>query len=249
MPNTGVAGAEACVGCVAVRKGFCAGLDAEALERIATVAQHVRLSPAQRMRLPGQESPGLLILRRGRLKVSHTLKDGRQQITDFLLPGDALVWRRNGADTEAERVIEAMAEIEACELDVRTLLSLCDETPAIARMLVTAAISEIERKNDQVMMLGRKRSEERLASFLLALIEADAPSGASGQRGLRINLPMSRQEIGDYVGLTIETVSRTFTALRQAGIIALAKPQVVEIRDLDALRELAAGASEWRNGG
>lgn len=186
----------------------------------------------------------MLILRRGRLKVSHVLKDGRQQIIDFLAPGEALVWQRDPAATE--KTVEAMSMADTCELAIDTLLGLCDTTPEISRMIVAAALCEIERKNEQVVMLGRKRSEERVASFLLALAERAVADGFSSRR---FPLHISRSEIGDFLGLTTETVSRTFSAFREARLIDLPTPQMVEIRDPGALREIAAGAGGLRNGG
>ncbi len=134
-----------------------------------------------------------------------------------------------------------MSDVELCEIDFSALLELSVSAPEVGKSLLVAAMGELDRKNNQVMMLGRKRAEERVASFLLVLSDR---ARARGDAPDRLRLPMSRAEIADYLGLTTETVSRAFTLLREQGLIRLPKPQELEVRDFAALGEIAAG-SGW----
>lgn len=225
-----------CAGCAAATTGFCASLGPAAMTEICRVARGVRVR--RYGHLPLREGTLMaFIVRQGLVKIIHTLTDGRQQIIDFLRSGDVLVWREN--DTAFQKSVEAMSDVEICEIDLPALLDVSAHTPEVGQSLLVAAMGEIDRKNNQVMMLGRKRAEERVASFLLALSDR---ARAHGDASDRLRLPMSRAEIADYLGLTTETVSRAFTLLREEGLIRLPKPQEVEICHFAAIAEIAAGS-------
>jgi CRP/FNR family transcriptional regulator len=109
----------------------------------------------------------------------------------------------------------------------------------VERRLLQIASTELAAAQDQMLLLGRKTATERVASFLLRLSERAV---AHGRPGNPISLPMTRAEIGDYLGLTLETVSRTMTQLRKLGAIDLDNVNVVRIASLETLRRLAGTA-------
>ena len=110
--------------------------------------------------------------------------------------------------------------------------------PEIERQLLGRATHELAAAQEQMLLLGRKTAKERIASFLLMLSRAAV---RRGQKENPVSVPMSRTDIGDYLGLTTETVSRTFTQLKKSGLIALQSGSKVELARRAALEELAEG--------
>jgi CRP/FNR family transcriptional regulator, nitrogen fixation regulation protein len=157
------------------------------------------------------------------------LSDGRRQIDGFHLPGDifgleAGEERRTGADAVTDTTVTAFRRSDRD--------ALTGDAGALAREVVAAMLRALERAQDHMLLLGRKSAKERVASFLLGLSRRAGTGGA-------IALPMSRTDIADHLGLTIESVSRTLTQLEREGVIALpAHRRAVEVRDGAALRRL-----------
>ncbi len=161
------------------------------------------------------------------------LSDGRRQVLSFSYPGDLIgldhgdLHRYNTETLSAARVRRIPKGI---------LLSTAAECPEVGRKLLEFATSELALMQDHFVMLGRKTALEKLASFLIALGRRHVDA-----QGIpaTFHLPMTRVDIGDYLGLTIETVSRCLKKLRIAGAIDLPQPQTVVIRDFELLCDLA----------
>jgi len=227
-----------CADCDAGKVGFCASLNESAIDRIAAISRELCFSELQIIAQEAAAATTAFILRKGMIKVSHTLTDGRQQIVDFLTAGDVLI--HHDTDNAVSATAEATTDVDVCVVSLVDLDALCAESPALGQSLLGAVLGEIDRKNNQVMMLGRKRSDERTASFLL---DFSNRAVRRGEPGNRVSLPMSRAEIADYLSLTTETVSRAFTLLRDEGIIQLPKPHEVVICDATGLLEIAGGGA------
>jgi CRP/FNR family transcriptional regulator len=118
------------------------------------------------------------------------------------------------------------------------LRALLDDFPAMAKRLLELAANELVAAQEQMLLLGRKTARERLASFLLMQSRQGVPFGHS-RRGF--SLPMTRNDIADYLGLTIETVSRTLTKLRAEGLIDVVSQSEIILSNPDQLEDLAAG--------
>jgi CRP/FNR family nitrogen fixation transcriptional regulator len=160
----------------------------------------------------------------GAVRVARLLADGRRQISDFYLPGDVF-----GVELDAGRVSTAEAIGETVVVVARrsSVASDSDQGPRLCRH----ALRELRRCQDHVLTLGRRCATERLASFLIDLtqrLETDD----------EFDLPMSRQDIADYLGLTIETVSRTMTQLQSEGLIVLKGFRRIRLRRPAALADL-----------
>ena len=167
----------------------------------------------------------------GAVRTYRLLSDGRRQIDGFHLPGDifgleAGAERRTGADALTDTTLAAFRRGDR--------EALTGGAGALAQEVVAAMLRALERAQDHMMLLGRKSARERVASFLLGLAERAGTDGG-------IALPMSRTDIADHLGLTIESVSRTLTQLERDGVIALpAHRRTVLLRDKAALRRLNA---------
>jgi len=228
-----------CASCMTGKVGFCAGLAPEEVARIACVARPARYGRHQRIENRSEAPTTAVIVRQGTVKLTHMLLDGRNQIIDFLQSGDFAV--RQASELHLPGEFLTATEADICEIGFADLERLCGESAQINRSVIGAALSQIERKNVQLLVLGRKRAGERLASFLLDMSQRAQRRGESAPE---VMLPMSRAEIADYLGLTTETVSRAFSQLRSHRVISLPKPNFVRIRDLARLREISDGGAE-----
>ena len=172
----------------------------------------------------------------GTLRLHKMLPDGRRQITGFVLPGDFLgLSGRDGFSYTAEAVTEA----GICRFPRRALEALFDDFPRLEKEILWKARDELVAAQEQMLLLGRKMPAEKIASFLLGLSRRaerwEMPSDP-------VLLPMSRGDIADYLGLTVETVSRTFTRLKSEGVIELPEAHRVVLSDRERLEELADGS-------
>jgi CRP/FNR family transcriptional regulator len=172
----------------------------------------------------------------GAVRLFKDLADGRRQVIEFLVAGECfgLVGAAHYAYGVEAIVASKLARYPCAKLDAAARAN-----PLLAERLLELARTDLERAHAQMLLLGRKTAEEKIASFLLALARRQ---GDSAQPARVLKLPMSRQDMGDYLGLTIETVSRTMTRLRQDGLIALRSPQQVVLQQLSTLETLAEGA-------
>jgi CRP-like cAMP-binding protein len=173
----------------------------------------------------------------GCVRMVKLMEDGRRQVVEFLLPDDLLGFDALGTyDLSAEAVTPVVLHRYRRKVVER----LADADPAIARRLRALSAAGLRAAWDRMMLLGRKTAVERIASFLLEMT-ARVPSG--GRAG--VLLPMGRLDIADHLGLTMETVCRVLSSLRQEGTIAMGRsvngPQVT-IRDPAGLQALACAA-------
>jgi CRP/FNR family transcriptional regulator len=180
----------------------------------------------------GDDADSIYEVVRGMLRLYKLLPDGRRQITGFMAPGHLV-----GLAPEGQYVYsaEAITEVVLRRYKRTAFDRLIDDVPGFARRLLAAASHELSAAQNQMLLLGRKTAAEKVASFILLT--------AGQQRDCdEIDVPMTRNDIADHLGLTIETVSRTLSKLKQDGLIALPTPTRLEIRDRDRLEDMAAGA-------
>ena len=165
----------------------------------------------------------------GAVRTYKVLNDGRRQIGSFYLPGDIFGLEVGGAHAFSA---EAVADCKVLVIKRSALVALAGRDNSVARQLWTMAAAELQRAQDHIMLLI-KTAQERVAGFLMEMSARN--SGAS-----EVDLPMSRQDIADYLGLTIETVSRTLTQLENSGAIAVPTSRRIVLRSRGALNRLNA---------
>jgi CRP/FNR family transcriptional regulator len=169
----------------------------------------------------------------GIVRLYKSLPDGRRQIVGFALPGDFLglaLMDRYGV------AAEAVTQVKVCRFARSSFINYVDNKPHLLRRLHEFAGHELSLAQDQMLLLGRRTAEEKVAAFLLNLQARYSRIGASS---VTVPLPMSRQDIADYLGLTIETVSRTFTKLERDGVIDI-MPGRICLKDPARAEALAA---------
>ncbi|MGF1561284.1 MAG: helix-turn-helix domain-containing protein [Geminicoccaceae bacterium] len=183
----------------------------------------------------GDETASMFQLLDGMVSLYRLLPDGRRQVIEFALPGDLLGFTPTG------RHIHSAMAVSQCQIAAFSRAALdtaITRDPQLAKGMLENAYALLSKAHGQLMTLGRKSALERVASFLLDLSlrlgDAEVPAR-------EVALPMTRSDIADHLGLTIETVSRSFSKLKKEGVISLTGQHVAEIRDLPRLAELAGG--------
>jgi CRP-like cAMP-binding protein len=169
----------------------------------------------------------------GAVRHSKFLMNGRRQIADFSLPDEYFGF---DSDHEYSLTAEALSDAVVIRYSRARIERLSDEAPDVRRQLFSNLRRGLLQAQEHLVMLGRQSAKERVASFLVAL------AGRTGAKnGEAIDLPMGRQDIADYLGLTIETVCRAITELKQSGIIGVPNRHQIALARLDILESLARG--------
>lgn len=181
----------------------------------------------------GDRFKSLYAIRSGSFKTRVLNADGREQVTGFLMAGEIIGLDAISTDVHQCEAV-AMEASEVCELPFVRLEELSRDIPSLQHHLHKIMSREIVRDQGIMLLLGSMRAEERLAAFLLNLSQRNAIHGMSPTQ---LRLRMSRLDIGSYLGLKLETVSRAFSHFQEAGLIQV-KARAVEIISLPRLREL-----------
>ena len=217
---------------------ICRGLDAPTLAGMRALGTMQRLQPGQSVFHEGDPARRVFMVTHGALKLYALLADGRRQVTGFMFPGDFL---GVSVDEEYAFTVEALESSELYWFSRVTFDRFLAEHPQVERELYRLAAHELAEAQRQMVLLGRKAAHERLASFFLSLLER--AERVSGEAKGSFDLPMSRIDIADYLGLTKETVSRMLAQLRSHGLIRLQTQNCIEVLDRHGLKAMAQGES------
>jgi CRP/FNR family transcriptional regulator len=226
---------EPCATCEARSVSVCNAIHDPDLARLASIAVVTEVGPGQCFIDEGEPADAFFNITAGSAKLFKLLPDGRRQITGFVGPGHFLGIAVS--DTYAFSA-EAIEPVRYCRFNRGKLRALLDDFPLMEKRLLEVAANELVAAQEQMLLLGRKTARERLASFLLLQSRQGLTCGRARRR---FTLPMTRNDIADYLGLTIETVSRTLTRLRNEGLIEIAIQSDVLIDNPRGLEELAGG--------
>jgi CRP/FNR family transcriptional regulator len=224
-----------CSACAVRDRSLCAALEEPELAEMAAIVTTMELAPGDPLFDEAEPAEHTFNVTAGAVKVYKLLADGRRQMTGFLFSGDFLGLANQ--ETYAYSA-EAITHTVLCRFPRRKLELLLEKYPNMEHRLLSMASHELAAAQEQMLLLGRKSAREKIASFLLMLSRR---ATQRGQDGDPVSVPMSRNDIGDYLGLTTETVSRTFTQLKQGGIIALIQGGKVALSDRARLEDIAEG--------
>jgi len=196
---------------------------------LAALGTHVQYGARGTIVREGEAADWLFRITDGVVKLHRLLPDGRCQIVGLLFAGDFLGIDREGAVSCSAN---AVGRVTAERFPRRAVEQLCDSSAVAAGLLLRWASHELLAAQDQILLLGRKTPREKLASFLLGLSRRQRDPAV-------IRLPMTRTDIADYLGVTLETVSRSMGQLRRDGLIKPLDRKAVRIVDLPALEQVA----------
>jgi CRP/FNR family transcriptional regulator len=218
-----------------VPQGFSTQLvdEADVLGSLALPGVVYKKSPGETLFGEGDAANGMYEVISGMLRICKLLPDGRRQITGFV-PAKRLIGLSLGG--AYSYTAETITDVVVCYYRRSALDRLMLERPQLTRYLLGAAAQELHMAHEQMLMLGCKDAVEKIASFLRLMASQQGGENDPAE----VHLPMDRHDIADYVGLTVETVSRIFTRLKRSKVIALPTANHVEICDWDRLDEMAS---------
>jgi CRP/FNR family transcriptional regulator len=172
---------------------------------------------------------------KGVVKLTKGLEDGRRQLVGLQFAPDFL---GRLFSTESSVTAEAASDVELCVVPRPALERMVAENPALEHRLMQQTLRELDEARDWMVTLGRKTAVEKVASFLLLIASHANPDRKEGAP-VSFDLPLSRGDIADFLGVTIETVSRQFTKLKSDGVIRTVGLRGIEVPDLVRLQERA----------
>jgi CRP/FNR family transcriptional regulator, anaerobic regulatory protein len=228
-------GLNPCAACTVRDMSICQVLDEDELQKLADIATNMTLQARQPVIDEGEDAAFLFNVTSGTVKLYKLLPDGRRQITGFLYGGDFLGIAMNESYAYSA---EAVNNVTLCRFSRPKFENLLTALPKLEKRLLSAASNELVQAQDQMVLLGRKTAKEKIVSFLLSLSRRQEVRGGEASP---VALPMSRADIADYLGLTTETVSRTFSSLKRQDAIQLQDGGMIELPNIDILEELADG--------
>lgn len=228
-----------CDTCAVRNRAVCGALTRAEIERLNAIAHHKRLPPGHVI-MKDHEQPGYFgNIISGVVKLTKTLSDGRQQIVGLQFVSDFL--GRPYRD-HCPYNVEAVTDVHLCAWEKSQFERLVSEIPGLQQRLFENTLDELDAAQEWMLLLGRKNAAEKVASFLSMVARRIESVGCSPQAPagrLSFELPLTRSEIADFLGLTIETVSRQFTKLKTAKLIELEGSRTVRIVDRDRLQTAA----------
>lgn len=194
--------------------------------------------PGQHIFRAGDPGIALFAVRSGALKSYCTTEDGDEQVIGFTLPGEVvgLDGFSDGSYVSSSVVLETAS---VCEIPYDKLENMCHVLPGLNHQMMRVVSKEIGADQGMLLLLGKRTAEERLAAFLLGLSTRYHSRGLSASE---FNLPMSRQDIGNYLGLAIETVSRLFAGFQKNNLLTVNRRQIV-LTDMPKLRAMVEGCA------
>ncbi len=210
------------------------GLTPEDMGRLDTlVANRRTVRKGEALFRHGDEFLSLFAIRLGTFKTRVNTLDGRDQVTGFQIAGELVGLDGIGSGQHACDAV-ALEDAEVCVIPYAMLSEVSQELPVLQRHFHRLMSREIVREHGVMLLLGSMRAEERLAAFLLNLVQRLQARGFSSRE---VVLRMTREEIGSYLGLKLETVSRTLSRLADEGLITV-QQRLVQIVDADGLRRV-----------
>jgi CRP/FNR family transcriptional regulator len=226
-----------CRSCCAPQFSICAAIPHDELVWIAAVAVPCDVKEGQSFMQEGERADHFFNVTEGTARLFKLLSDGRRQVVGFARAGHFLGIAHN--DCYAVTA-EAVDTVRLCRFPRAGIHGLMRRFPALQTRLLQSASDELVAAQELMVLLGRKNARERLASFLVGWAAGGPPGGPLAASEV-LHLPMTRADIADYLGMTVETVSRTFARLKNEGILALHSPDELVVLRREALAAAAAG--------
>nr|WP_303645109.1 Crp/Fnr family transcriptional regulator [Tropicimonas marinistellae] len=222
-----------CGNCPIRHRAVCARCDATELDQLEEMKYYRTFEAGQTIAWTGDKLDFVATVVSGIATLSQTLEDGRTQMVGLLLPSDFM--GRPGREM-ATYDVTATTEVVMCCFRRRPFEDLMRSTPHIAQRLLEMTLDELDAAREWMLLLGRKTAREKIASLLAIIARRNATLKFGQAQGpMEFDLPLTREAMADYLGLTLETVSRQVSALKREGVIELAGKRHVSVPDFDRL--------------
>ena len=207
------------------------------LERLEAIKNYRSYPAGQSIVWAGDQMDFVGSVVSGIATLTQTMEDGRTQMVGLLLPSDFV--GRPGRSIASYNVV-ATTDVVLCCFARRPFEDMMLVTPNMGHRLLEMTLDELDSAREWMLLLGRKTAREKIATLLSIIVRRDASVSHGGRRGqgpIEFDLPLTREAMADYLGLTLETVSRQISALRKAGVISLRGKRHVTVPDLERLLE------------
>jgi CRP/FNR family transcriptional regulator len=225
-----------CRDCGVRKDGVCGAMTPAQLTALSRYSVRKKFASGTELHGQGEMVLSYGNLLKGVVKLSKMMQDGRQQIVGLQFAPDFV-----GRPFAKENALtaEAATDLEICSVSKAALERMAADAPGLEHSLHQQTLSELDEARDWMLTLGRKTAREKVASFLymLALRYDEQADG-----NVEFDIPLTRQEIADFLGLTIETVSRQMTRLRQDGVISIVDNRSVTVPDIERLLDVSGAA-------
>lgn len=233
-----------CDSCAVRHRALCGAVSSEELARISAISSTRTYVPGEQIFSDTERPDFFANIISGVVKLSKVMQDGRQQIVGLQFSSDFI-----GRPFSARNpfLAEAASEVTLCSFSARRFEALVREIPDLEHRMFQHTLDELDAARDWMVLLGRKSAEERIASFLALIVTRARTVGCQSSNfgpSIEIELPLTRADIADYLGLTIETVSRQFTSLKRRGVLETHATRRIFIPDVDALMDVAGESVE-----
>ncbi len=220
-----------CQACEARHRGICGVLEEDELLELSKHSRQITRQAGDNLYVDADPIEAYASVLRGVVKLSKVLEDGRQQVVGLQFAPDFL--GRLYAK-ESNLNADAASDVELCRMPKQALEALVANNPALERRLLEQTLRELDEAREWMVTLGRKTANEKVASFLYLIATHKDPLHTDNT--ISFDLPLTRADIADFLGLTIETVSRQFTKLRTNGVINIKNHRHISVPSIERLR-------------
>jgi CRP/FNR family transcriptional regulator, anaerobic regulatory protein len=226
-----------CGSCPIRHRAVCARCDDGELVELETMKFYRSFEAGQTVIWSGDRMDFVASVVTGIATLTQTMEDGRRQMVGLLLPSDFV--GRPGREL-APYDVTATTDLVMCCFRRKPFEEMMGRTPHVGQRLLEMTLDELDAAREWMLLLGRKTAREKIASLMAIIGRRDASLKLKGHNGpLVFDLPLTREAMADYLGLTLETVSRQISALKRDGVIALEGKRHVSVPDIDRLLEEA----------
>ena len=223
-----------CGTCPIRHRAVCARCDSDELDELDSIKYYRSYEAGQPIVWSGDRMDFVASVVTGVASLSQAMEDGRTQMVGLLLPSDFL--GRPGREAAPYDVV-AVSNLTLCCFRRKPFEQLMGNTPHIGARLLEMTLDELDAAREWMLILGRKTAREKIASLMSIIARREASlTHESAHDGMVFELPLTREAMADYLGLTLETVSRQISALKREGIIQLEGKRRVVIPDFDRLQ-------------
>jgi len=231
-----------CGDCPIRHRAVCSRCESDELERLDQIKYYRSFEAGRTIIWAGDQMDFVGSVVKGIAMLTQTMEDGRTQMVGLLLPSDFV--GRPGRGVASYNVV-AVSDMVMCCFRKTPFEEMMAVIPHIGQRLLEMTLDELDAAREWMLILGRKTAREKIASFLVILARRDAALSMGKAGGAMVfDLPLTREAMADYLGLTLETVSRQISALKKDGVILLDGKRHVTVPDFDCLLEEAGDDSD-----
>lgn len=231
-----------CTSCPIRKRAVCAMSAPEELDVLDSIKSYRSYQPGEAICMTGEETGFVGSVVYGNVSLKRIMPDGRRQMVGLLFPSDFLGRPHR---PEAPYDAEAVGEVTLCTFDRKRFATLLDSSSVLEQRLLRMTLDELDAAREWMLLLGRKTAREKLASFIAMVgrrngtLDAETPAN-----GTAFDLPITREDMAEFLGLTFETVSRQVSALKRDGLIQLVSTRRIVVPDYAALMDAAGDDSD-----